>query len=585
MINYNYYSSILFDKWNDSHIYDLSDSFKLKNKTEMTCRIIQMAIYAFSSMRMAQMIPIIGKYRWLYGAAAILPYAFFLKRIESGEEENGKIHKAVLAIMVVNTVALTMFRSVSGVASLFSFLALPICLHKRYLNQFHSYVINFRDSQKNTLLHLVAKHNQVQIVKELVTIIQKQDRDDYLTYLSSSNEDGYKAIHLAESPKMIHFLVEHQANPNEEANNDKGYTPLMFAAKNHGLYVIDSLIQAGADLNKSNKEKETALDVALQNHHWELAKEILEKKDLLKPETIEQALDHAIHYLDWEPLKFLLTLDIKITLEHLKKAIATAELDVFYLLQTKYSLENNLLKENISEATNLFKSISYSNLFSLLNISPFIEYYIGSESNMLVKDIVKAKWEISEEELQNVYKLEQMTDLSWVCKVEVKGEVLGEGKDLNKDLAQRKATKNATKAMSNDEKYFKYFLRKMPDLTTTEPMKAFHSFLGDNLTPLSDPRDSQIGGIFYTYKEENGKTFCCFLSSYKDILVGVGIEEFLKGDEASLKAAKGKARVKSMIKFLSVLNEKIQTITLQDIRNLPPINKPKDSIGIKWRIK
>lgn len=569
MINYSNYSSILFDKWNRTPIHHYYDRYHLKNNSEITCRMLQMAVYAFSSMKMAQMIPIKGKYIWLYGAAVALPYAFYLKRMEEGDAKARNLHKIALAIMLVNTVVLTQFRSVAGFASLFTFLALPICLHKRYRDHLGFYAFDFCDDQKNTLLHLAVKSDQQDIAEEIVTIIQKQYQqypDIYLTYLSRFNKEGYNALHLAKTPEMVKLLVAHQADLNQEANNDKGYTPLMLAAQNNSADLFEALIEAGADLNKSNKKKETALDIAMQNHHWDLAKKILEKKDLLKQETIDQALSNALSNVDKEQqLNFLQgTLDLKTTVEHLRKAIANCDLDIFYLLMKQYQYKDQLKNpmethENLPELGDLIESISYKNLYFLLNTSPF-DLSVRSSAPSYLFRIVKENLQGSDEEIDNMYQYTNMANGIWCCKVEFKGEVLGEGKHEGKKMAKTHAAARALKAMRNHEKYFKHFLLKMPSPDSEDPQLAFVSFLQS----VSDSHgDFKVG---YWKKEENWTG----LLLYKDIPIGLGVDE---GEKPS----KVGAMQNGLRKFFLLLNKKIEAITIQDIRNLPPIKMAKDS--------
>lgn len=625
MVNYTHYSSILFGKWNDSPISGLNDSFK-SNKAEITCRVSQIAIFTFSVIRIAQIVPVLKTYRWEYMALNVLVSALSLLKLRD-MQENRVHHQRLLAIMTLKAASLTTCRSVSGVASLISFLVIPICLHKWHLNQFHSNIFNFRDSQQNTILHLAVKENELGCAKEIVNIIQTQYQKDYTTYLSSFNKEGYTALHLAKSPEMIKFLVDHQANPNEEANNDKGYTPLMLAAQNNSLDLIDALIEAKADPEKSNKKKETAYDVAIQNNHEdaakkigkkkepdqekapeldktihleEAAKKIGEKKDP-EPEAKSQQLEKAIHNLDREKLQSLLDSGVEVEFEHLKKAIAGNELDIFHMLLKAYDLKmQEYINQNLpgalakkhSELGNLFQFISYKNLFSLLKTSRFsflntVSVNVkknGSASNYLLM-IAKEKLLCSQEELKKLYQYEQKPDSSWVCKVEVKGEILGEGKDTVKESAQDIAANLALRAMMDHEKYFKHLLLTIPS-GDTNPTSSLLTFFQTYYPVSGDELQGMYRALHHvdTGKVIKVQAFC--LLRFDDMPLGLGEgeeEKPVKKEEEQAKEepvkkkekqanleslAKEKAREMASRNTLLVLKKKMESITLKDINNL-----------------
>lgn len=566
MVNYPYYSSILFDKWNQSSIHQLSDQFQSKN-AEIRCRVLQMAIYAFSCMRMAQIIPIKGKSLLLYGAVVALPYAILLKRVREGKEENGKIHKMVLAIMVANTVFLSLFRSISGVASLISFLALPICLHKRYLNQFSSSVFHFRDSQQNTLLHLAIKNNRLDIVKEIVTIIKKQyTNDEYLDYLFVVNKEGYKATHLAlslnNSLEMIKSLVgDHVYMYVFGFRDSEKNTLLHLAVKNNQLDYAKEIVAIIKEVYPEEEYKKY-LSVCNKGGHnaLHLAKSPEMKKLLVQAfanneeANVDQLFEKAMKSTHREPLKYLLSLDFPLHEKYLKTAIAECELDVFRLLLEKYHQQNPLSILTVVELGSLFEFISYRNLFSLLNISPY-KPHLWSHVIDDLNEVVKEKLQGSEEELNNLFKFEQMVDLSWLCKVELRGEILGEGKHLDKNNVQQLAAFKALLAMKKHEKYFKHFLIKVPAPDT--PIDEFLSFIKVNKDAF------HVDFVLNNHKGLNrGKLNA--LCYYDKIPISFGLHAFEGEEEPSKEVAKSDATKY----FLLALSKKMEAITLVDIQSL-----------------
>ena len=84
------------------------------------------------------------------------------------------------------------------------------------------------------------------------------------------------------------MLLEAGANPNVRAHVtalDKrehadhptgGFTPLMFAARNGHEAAIRALIKGGADLNITNGDGATAMNIAIVNDRFDLAKTLLD---------------------------------------------------------------------------------------------------------------------------------------------------------------------------------------------------------------------------------------------------------------------------------------------------------------------
>ena len=97
--------------------------------------------------------------------------------------------------------------------------------------------------------------------------------------------------------EMVTFLLAesknspHQANPNQK-NSDDNY-PLIIAASNGDLEIVEKLIHAGADYNVKNADGTTALLAATQANKTEIARLLLEKDANNKPKANPDIADNT----------------------------------------------------------------------------------------------------------------------------------------------------------------------------------------------------------------------------------------------------------------------------------------------------
>ncbi|MEC7839099.1 MAG: ankyrin repeat domain-containing protein [Chlamydiota bacterium] len=92
-----------------------------------------------------------------------------------------------------------------------------------------------------------------------------------LHYLGRAITNGYDNV--------VEQLIEAGADPN------KSNRPLFMAAENGHLNILKKLIEAGADLNKADKIKRTPLFIASQKGHLDIVKELIKAKaDLNTPD-------------------------------------------------------------------------------------------------------------------------------------------------------------------------------------------------------------------------------------------------------------------------------------------------------------
>jgi len=160
-------------------------------------------------------------------------------------------------------------------------------------------IINDRDSNGDTALHLAALHNQLTIAQELLdagadvnakngygaytpedlgSILGSSNHKDPISLLTvhgidtADMKNGYTPLHLAEfsvgHKKMIELLVSKGADVN--ARSASGATPLFFAVLRDQKDDAQFLLDKGANLNTPDAYGTTILDCALQLQYGSL---------------------------------------------------------------------------------------------------------------------------------------------------------------------------------------------------------------------------------------------------------------------------------------------------------------------------
>ncbi|KFM68513.1 Nuclear factor NF-kappa-B p105 subunit, partial [Stegodyphus mimosarum] len=123
-------------------------------------------------------------------------------------------------------------------------------------------VVNLKNKQKETALHLAVKQNKERVLKLLL----EKGGD-----LSIPNQDGNNCLHIAAKSDFVMCMEEllrttkcsyfHALN----AHNYEGVSPLHFAVMNKSLKCMDLLLQAGAYVNIIEKKGgQTPLHMAVE---------------------------------------------------------------------------------------------------------------------------------------------------------------------------------------------------------------------------------------------------------------------------------------------------------------------------------
>ncbi len=119
-----------------------------------------------------------------------------------------------------------------------------------------------------TLLIIVADEGKENLAKLLV---------EYGADVNAKDVHGDTALMWAANAghlNVFKFLVEHGANVNAAATlgTYSGYTALMYASEAGYVNVVKSLIKHGANINAKKKNGDTALSLAENNGHTEVAR-------------------------------------------------------------------------------------------------------------------------------------------------------------------------------------------------------------------------------------------------------------------------------------------------------------------------
>ena len=110
-------------------------------------------------------------------------------------------------------------------------------------------------------LHIAARQGHVDIVEYLLAQGIEVDLQD---------RRGHTALHLAvwgQHEDIVDLLISHGAN----ANHNKGQgqvTPLHVAAKRGNKVIAEKLLKAGADINLTNHNRLTAVNLAKLEKHF-----------------------------------------------------------------------------------------------------------------------------------------------------------------------------------------------------------------------------------------------------------------------------------------------------------------------------
>lgn len=113
--------------------------------------------------------------------------------------------------------------------------------------------------------------------------------DDLIQQLTDRFFDSAATGSLEEVKSFLSGAVS------KDARNERGWTALMFAARNGQLSIIQALVENGCDVNIMNASGQTALDIASFWNHQDSAA-------FLRKHSIVSPVDQAVNYFSHNPL-------------------------------------------------------------------------------------------------------------------------------------------------------------------------------------------------------------------------------------------------------------------------------------------
>ncbi len=152
-------------------------------------------------------------------------------------------------------------------------------------------LIEAKDENGNTPLHLAAQYDEVKILEDLLFFLTSEDKAAKLNTLNNAGRSVLNTAASAGSEKVVNYLMdqltEHKVPIDLESKDTNGMTPLLNAAAKSTAVVL-SLIEAGAKSDTENKKVRPAL-IAAENDLFELARILLQAPYAPWPSSVDQA--------------------------------------------------------------------------------------------------------------------------------------------------------------------------------------------------------------------------------------------------------------------------------------------------------
>ncbi|KAI9257634.1 ankyrin repeat-containing domain protein [Sporodiniella umbellata] len=198
--------------------------------------------------------------------------------------------------------------------------------------------INKKDNHGDTALHFASRAHNVPVMRLLVK---------YGADIEAVNEHGRRPLHEAiDSVDCVKYLVTKcKADVNAMKRGD--WTPTMIAAMKGYTEIVTILVNAGALLNRTTKDGRSALYLATQEGHIELAKYLTDKC----PNTITQTTNSG-----------RLPIQAAAALSYDEKGTAAYEITTYFLQRAQIPVSSLLLHRDNSGRNLLLDAAVSQNL-------------------------------------------------------------------------------------------------------------------------------------------------------------------------------------------------------------------------------
>jgi len=192
---------------------------------------------------------------------------------------------------VVFNVTLNTFFSISLII-LFSLLLENgnVFKKKNEIKQLYESLIKNNDIQalKQLCEEIINKRNAPEIIPEFALLLLHYEKYSLLNYLL----DKYRIDNYI-LPLLLYYQNHRGISTQElvllnpgknfkldlNVQNEEGDTPLIIACRKNSIKTVKCLVNCGADLNKKNNKRETALTIAYEGNHESILKILNDMKD------------------------------------------------------------------------------------------------------------------------------------------------------------------------------------------------------------------------------------------------------------------------------------------------------------------
>lgn len=217
------------------------------------------------------------------------------------------------------------------------------------------------------LLHMAVANNQLEMVTQLIN----HKRLD----VNQQSHNGFAPLHIASKEgyvDIVRILLLHKAEVN--ILDCAGETPLHKATRNNHLKILDILIDCpNIEVNLKNNKRLSALGVALELHHKESIKKLLQHPDI--------DISQHIGYAKITPLCFAVQENF---VEAVDMLLEHPNIDVNKISNNHTPLSLAISQSNLNLVKKLLahKNIDINNLFNSYN-TPLIAALIKEEMEIV----------------------------------------------------------------------------------------------------------------------------------------------------------------------------------------------------------
>lgn len=164
-----------------------------------------------------------------------------------------------------------------------------------------------RNNKDETPMHTAASFGNIDVIKMVISKLN-DGLSSIETYLISKNKEGKTCFHIACEKGFFniveYFLRDLKIYYFMDQTDSHYNTPLILAAVNGNLSIVEILLEYGADLNAKNRQGSTALELSCRKGFFEISKVLISRYSFLQPgghnETGVGVAEYPLHIACFE---------------------------------------------------------------------------------------------------------------------------------------------------------------------------------------------------------------------------------------------------------------------------------------------